>query len=255
MANKTGSKKTGKKGMAGRASGGKGGRPGLLLYVLPILLGAAGWAAGLLGPIAWLPAAFFGAALFGVHYPVELRRVCDQHRTVAQQVSGAWSGIGRFPAAEIAAASLLVLWAVLLAMSRVRYPDPSLASASACGLWTVLGMVARAGWIAWRRGSPWVPPDPKVVDQAVKALRGKQGRDLSRRGTMVLAVVALQAAGGQVLLAGAYGHVIFEFELDQWIGSVLLAGSGIELVLLLMRYRLQPVVDRVTSMQQILKPS
>jgi len=72
---------------------------------------------------------------------------------------------------------------------------------------------------------------------------------------MVLAVVALQAAGGQVLLAGAYGHVVLDFELDQWLGSALLAGAGIELVLLLMRYRLQPVVDRVASMQQILKTS
>ncbi len=220
------------------------------------LLVVAGWVVGRWGPLSWPVAAFFSAALFGVWFPQRLRRITDQHKTLARQtqLSEAWTGTGNVPLADTAALFLLVLWIAFLWMGMDRFPEPALVSAAAGGLWAGVGMVLRSAWVVWRRGSGWVPPDPKVVSAAASVLKS-EGRDRGRWTTVLVGLVALQAAAGQVIMGGAFGVELLSWEWDRELGSLLVAAAGYEVLWLLVSYRLQPVADRVAGMQSLLRSS
>ena len=162
--------------------------------------------------------------------------------------------MGKVPVADTAALLLLALWIAFLWMGMDRFPEPKLVSSAAGGLWAAAGMVVRSAWVVWRRGGGWVPPDPKIVSAAASALKS-QGKDRSRWSTVLVGLVALQAAAGQVLMGGAFGVLLFSWELDRMLGSLLVALAGFEVVWLLVAHRLMPVADRVAGMQALLRSS
>ena len=215
-----------------------------------------GWLIGGWGPLSWPVVAFFSAALFGGGFSPRLRSITDQHKTLAHQtdLSDVWNGTGNVPLAEMAALFLLLLWIAFLWMGMDRFPDPALVSSAAAGLWAAVGMVLRSAWVVWRRGSGWVPPDPKVVSAAASALKS-EGRDRSRWTTVLVGLVALQAAAGQVLMGGAFGVELISPAADRELGSLLVAAAGCEVLCLLVSYRLHPVADRVAGMQALLRSS
>ncbi len=219
-------------------------------YLGAVALAATGWALGYAGPLWWFVAAVFAAAATGIWYPRELRRVVDQYRNVARQVATSWTGQDRIPVSEVGAFLLVALWCTLLGMGMGRYPRPELVSAAEGALFAVLGMLLRAGVVAWRTGCPWLPPDKATLDGADKAVRAG-GRDRSRMFRWSVIFVALQSALGVVLLGGVFLPESFDRNVGYWLGSFLLGASGLELVLLVFRYRLEPIQDRLAAMRRL----
>jgi len=256
---RNGSRGRGRRAAGSRETGGRGAaksRSNQALAIGSFVLVMAGWAAGRVSPLSWVLSAFFGAALFGAWYPDRLRRSRDQHKTLASQVQlgDRWKGTGNVPLADTAAFALLALWIAFLWMGMDRFPEPQLVSAAVGGLWATVGMVLRSAWVVWRRGAGWVPPDPKIVTAAAAALKTR-GRDRSRWSTLVVGLVAVQAAAGQVLMAGTFGVEVISWDLDRVLGSILVALAGYEVLWMLMVHRLLPVADRVAGMQALLRSS
>lgn len=218
------------------------------------MLAVLGWFLGGYGFTAWVLLMVASAALFGFWYPALLSRVIDQHKNLARQVGDeSWNGVGKVPLADICVGILLILWIVMLGMGLRRYPLPDLLRASIGSLCVCFGLVFRTAFTAITRGSPAGPLDPDVVEKALKALSGK-GKDRGRRGTVTLGLVVAQAACGQVMLGGTFGHMIIDPVTDLYAGSLLLSAAGVEMVLLLLRHRLLPVADRVATLKQALRP-
>ena len=222
--------------------------------VAVIFFGAAlGWFLGQYGLPTWPLIVFLLAAVWGLVFPAQLERSLDQHKNIARQVGDKdWTGASKIPLADIATGFLLLAWIVLLGLSVGRYPRPLLLNSTIGSLCASLGVVFRSGFTAWRKGVPTVPYEKDPLEKALKSA-GAEKRNSGGGGSLLLAFVVLQAAAGQVMLGGTFGHVLLGLEKDLLLGAVLLSASGAEMALLLVRYRLQPIGDRASSLLKAMK--
>ncbi len=223
----------------------------IIMIVAIISVAVLGWFLGRYGPPTWPLIAFFSAALWGLWYPSQLLRSVDQHKNIARQVNDKnWKGYSQIPIADIAAGLLLMAWIVLLGLSLNRYPLPWLLSSTLGSLCASLGIILRSAWTGWRKGVPTVPYEPDPLEKAIKIAGDERGKSSV---AFFIALVVLQAAAGQVLLGGTFGHVLFGRITDLTLGAVLLAASGAEIVMLLVNFRLQPIKKRASALQKAMK--
>jgi hypothetical protein len=223
------------------------------LHVVIALSAALGWFVGGYGAVVWPLVAFFAAAVFGLPYPPELRRVADQHKSLAREIKGIdWDGTGKIPFVELGASFLVLGWVVLLAVSLGRYPKPVLLSQTIGSLCVSLGILVRCAVAARSVGVPAVPLEPHPLDAVLKGLPSP-GRNFGRRNTLLVGLVVVQAAVGQLMLGGTFGRVLLGPVEDLIVGSVLLSAAGAELVMLTIRHRLLPVADRATTLRKAMK--
>ncbi len=219
-----------------------------------ILAGAvAGWFIGSYGPATWPLITFSLAAVWGLWYPAQLERSLDQHKNIARQVGEkTWNGFSKNPLADIATGLLLMAWIVLLGLSINRYPLPQLLNSTLGSLCSSFGIILRSGFTAWRKGVPTVPYEIEPLEKTIK-IAGNEENGNGRLGVFWIALVILQAAAGQIMLGGTFGHVLIGPVQDLTLGAVLLSASGAEIVLLLVRHRLQSAGERARSLRKAMK--
>jgi len=218
-----------------------------------ILAGAvAGWFIGSYGPATWPLIAFSLAAIWGLWYPAQLERSLDQHKNIARQVGEkSWNGFSKNPLADIATGLLLMAWIVLLGLSVNRYPLPQLLNSTLGSLCSSFGIILRSGFTAWRQGVPTVPYEIEPLEKTIKIAGSEE--ESGKMGVFWIALVILQAAAGQIMLGGTFGRVLIGPVQDLTLGAILLSASGAEIVLLLVRHRLQPAGERARSLRKAMK--
>lgn len=225
----------------------------LIMTVVIFAVALIGWFVGQYGPATWPLLAFFSAALWGLWYPAQLVRSLDQHKNIARQVDDKnWKGYSQTPLADFAAGLLLAAWIILLGLSLHRYPLPRLLSSTLGSLSASLGIVLRSGFTGWRKGVPTVPYEKEPLEKTIK-ITGKKNSKEGKWGAFLIAFVVLQAAAGQVLLGGTFGRVLLGRITDLTLGAALLSASGAEIVMLLVKYRLQPIKNRASTLLNAMK--